>query len=170
MAFSQLDYTYVFRYMGMSNIFLQAWPLVSNAVKAVQSIADGGTQPDSSAENSIKGFIYGQAAVTGVSGVTPGAASTTGVTFTQPALRGLLSIEQAIAFQDSFVGATEAEGDAKIDAFREIARLRSEGQRLCGAIATQLGMRCVIRKYFYPNSQMFEMQTMEDLFPMAQYW
>lgn len=167
--FSQLDYAYVFRYMGMSNIFLEAWPLVPNAIKSAQSVADGGSQPDSSAENMIKAYIYGAAAVVGVNGVTPGGTSTTGVVFSQPAIRGLLTVEQAIAFQDALIGATEAEGDAKIDSYREIMRLRSEGQRLCDAIATTLGMRCVIKKYFYPNSSPFQMDTMQDLFPYSQY-
>jgi hypothetical protein len=169
MAFSQLDITYLHRFIGFGAIFSQAWPLVDNAIHAVESIADGGSQPDSSAENYIKGLIYGSAAVTGTAGVTPGGASTTGSTFAQPAIRGLLQIEQAIAFQDALIGATEAEGDAKIDAYREIARLRSEGQRYCNLIAVALGMKGVIRQVFFPSSPPFD-GTMDELFPYSQYW
>ena len=169
MSFSQLDRAYIRRFLGYGAIFLQAFPLVENAATAVQSLADGGTQPDSTSENMIKAWIYGSAAVTGTAGVTPGGASTTGTTFSQPAIRGLLQIEQAIAFQDALIGAVEAEGDAKMDSYREIARLRSEGQRICNQIAFTLGMKCVLQQVFFTSSAPFD-GSMRELFPFSQYW
>lgn len=170
--FNELDRTYIRRFVGFGAIFLQAWPLVENAITAIQSTADGGSRPDSSAENMVKGLIYGSAAVTGTQpGVVPGGASTTGVTFAQPALRGLLQIEAAIATQDELLGANSVGKGAavRLDAYREIARLRSEGQRLCSLIATTLGMSHVVRRVFYPNSAPFD-GSLAELFPYSQYW
>lgn len=170
--FSELDRTYIRRYIGVGATFVQAVPLVEQAMTAVQSIADGGSRPDASTENEIKGIVYGTAAVTGTAGVTPGGASTTGTTFSQPALRGLLQIEAAIAFQDALVGASEAEGDAKIDPYREMARLRNEGQRMCNRIAKMLGMRRVFAKIFFAGAGDDDVDNVgEEIFNFdARYW
>ncbi len=144
MSFSELDRTYIRRFVGFGAIFVQAEPRLENAITAVQSTADGGTRPDASTENQIKAYVYGSAAVAGVAGVTPGGASTTGSTFVQPALRGLLQIEQAIATLDVFMGASAVDGgDTQVDTAREGARLRKEGRRLCGMLARLLGMKGV---------------------------
>jgi hypothetical protein len=145
MSYSELDRSWIRRYIGYGSIFVQSEPRLENAIQATQSVADGGTRPDSSTENYIKGLIYGFAAVTtGTNGVTPGATSTTGVTFNTPAVRGLLQIENAIATQDTFLGAMSADNkEVQIDPVREVARLRSEGRRLCGQLARMLGMKGV---------------------------
>jgi hypothetical protein len=140
-----MDRVYVRRYVGYGAIFLQAEPRLENAITATQSVADGGSRPDASTENNIKGMLYGVAAVTGTQvGVTPGPASTTGVTFAMPALRGLVQIEANIANQDVFLGALKADGgEVEIDAYREMVRLRQEGRRLCHQLARMLGMKGV---------------------------
>lgn len=145
MSYSELDRTYIRRYIGYGAVYIQAEPRLETAISSTQSIADGGSRPDSSVENYVKGLIYGAAAVTGTqTGVTPGPVSTTGVTFAQPAIRGLLQIELAIAQQDVFLGALKADGgDAEIDPARERASLRKEGRRLCHALARILGLKGV---------------------------
>lgn len=148
MAYAELDKQYVRKYVGYGATWLQAEPRLENAILATQSVADGGGRPDSSTENYIKGLIYGTAAVTG-NGVTPGGTAQN-VTFAQPAIRGLLQIEAQIAFLDVQQGALQAD-EAKVDPARETARLRSEGQRLCHAMARMLGMRGVRSFYFYPG-------------------
>lgn len=144
MAYSETDRTWVRRYVGYGAVWLQAEPRLENALTATQSVSDGGGRPDSSTENNIKGIIYGVAAVVGTTGVTPGPASTTGLTFSTPALRGLITIENTIANQDVFLGALKADGgEVQIDPVREVGRLRQEGRRLCHQLARMLGMRGV---------------------------
>lgn len=152
--YSELDRTYVRKYVGFGAIFLQAEPRLENAITATQSVADGGARPDASTENYVKGIVYGTAAVTGSqSGVTPGPTSTTGVTFAQPALRGLLQIESNIARLDSFLGALSVDEDAtRVDTFRETVRLRIEGRRLANQLARMLGMRGVRADVFSPGT------------------
>jgi hypothetical protein len=140
-----MDRVYIRRYVGYGAIFLQAEPRLENAITATQSTADLGTRPDASTENNIKGLLYGIAAVTGTqTGVTPGPVSTTGVTFAMPAIRGLLQIEATITTQDAFLGTMSADGgEVKLDAYREMVRLRQEGRRLCHQLARMLGMKGV---------------------------
>jgi len=142
MAFSETDRTWIRRYLGYSGIWLQAEPRLENAITAVQSLADNGTRPDASTENNVKGIVYGFAAQPGVQGVTPGPASTTGAVFATPALPGLIQIEQSIALQSTFLGASSADGkEVEIDPARETARLRQEGRRLVNQLCHVLGMR-----------------------------
>lgn len=143
MAYSETQRTYIRKYVGFGAIYGQAEPRLENAVTATQSLADGGTRPDSSTENFILGLIFGTAAAGTVAGVAPGPTSNTGVLFATPATRGLIAIENAIAFQDAFVGTVKADNEAEVDPVRETKRLRSEGRRLCHALARMLGMRGV---------------------------
>jgi|SRR5579875_2166275 len=139
MAFSETDRTFIRHFLGFSAIFVQADLRLENAITACQSEADGGSRPDPSTENYIKGCIYGFAAVTGTAGVTPGPTSTTGATFSMPAQRGLIQIEAQIAQLDSLLGVLSADnGEAKLDTARERVRLCMEGRRLVNAVARQL--------------------------------
>lgn len=142
MAYSELDRTYIRRFVGYGAIFIQAEPRLENAITATQSTVDGGTRPDSSVENQIKGYVYGTAAVSG-GAVTPGGTDQS-TTFAQPALRGLLQIEAAIANLDTFMGASSVDGgDVVVDSARERASLGKQGRRLCGMLARMLGMKGV---------------------------
>lgn len=49
--------------MGAGSIFLQLFPKLESAITAVQSLADGGSQPDSSTENSIRTYLSKLAAL-----------------------------------------------------------------------------------------------------------
>lgn len=51
MAWSQQERALWRHFLGYSAIFKQADPRLENAVLAVSSLADGGTQPDSTSEN-----------------------------------------------------------------------------------------------------------------------
>lgn len=145
MALTETDRTWARRYVGFGAIFLQAEPRLEAALTNIQSVADGGARPDSSTENSVLGLIYGFAAVTsGTSGVTPGPTSRGATQFNTPALRGLITIEQSIALQDTFLGTQKADGgEVQIDPARETMRLRSEGRRLAHQLARMLGMKGV---------------------------
>ena len=160
MAFSETDRTWVRHFMGFSAIWLQADPRLENALTAAQSVADGGSRPDSSGENYVKALIYGQAAVAGTAGVTVGPVSTTGATFASPAQRGLIQIEASIAAQDAFMGALSVDGgEAKIHPAGEMVRLRMEGRRLVGAMCRMIGMKG-------PRVDVFStMQGTEDVDP-----
>jgi hypothetical protein len=143
-AFTETDRTWIRKYVGYAAIFLQAEPRLENAITACQSVADGGSRPDASTENYIKGILYGVAAVAGLQGVTPGPASTTLATYATPARVGLLQIEQFIDQQNVFLGASSADGkEVEIDPVREVWRLRREGKRRCNELARMLGMRGV---------------------------
>lgn len=171
MAFTETDRSWIRRYLGTGAIFLQAWPLIENAIGALQSTAEPpGTRPDSSSENALKALVYGLAEVQGVDGVVPGPTPQT-TTFSTPAVRGLIQVESAIAFQDQLIGTLEATGEARLDAFRETIRLRMEGRRLANMMARMLGMKRVISDVFSSSSRNDEEPvTMEDLFPAARNW
>ncbi|SRR6266404_4020015 len=169
MAYTETDRAWIRRYMGTGAIFLQAVPLIESAVSATQSIAENGSRPDSSEENHIKGIVYGFAAVVGVDGVPQGGA-VQNVAFSTPAIRGLITIEASIAQQDIFLGTLEAVGEAKLDAFREMIRLRSEGKRLAYSLAHKLGMKRPISNVFASNSREAPTATMADIFPDSRFW
>jgi hypothetical protein len=139
--FSELDRSYIRKYVGYGAVYVQAEPRLETAITTIQSQADGGSRPDSSEENAIKILIYGSNAVTGTA-VTPGGTAQD-TTFAQPALLGLLQIEQYLDIQTAFLGAGKADNDVTIDPARESARLRKEGRRLCHAMARKLGMKGV---------------------------
>jgi hypothetical protein len=127
-AFNEQDRVFLRTFLGFGGIFHQADPRLENAITSVQSVADGGTRPDSSTENFVKARVYGQAAVVGPPAI--------------PALRGLLQIEANIATLDVQAGARKA-GKVDLDSFREMIRLRREGRRMAATVAYQLGMRGV---------------------------
>jgi hypothetical protein len=139
--YSETDRTWIRHFGGWGAIYQQADPRLEAAISATQSVADGGTRPDSNGENLIKALIYGQAAVVGTAGVTvSGTAQNTA--FASPAQRGLIQIEANIAMQDTFLGTSSADGgEVKINPAREMIRLRSEGRRLVNAMCIVLGLR-----------------------------
>jgi hypothetical protein len=139
--YSELDRTYIRRWVGFGAIYLQAEPRLESAISATQSIADGGSRPDSSTENFVKSILWGSAATTGTSGVTPGG-TTQDIAFAMPFVRGLIQVESNIARLDAFVGAIKVDKDAtEIDSGREVKRLRAEGRRLVHALTRMLGMK-----------------------------
>lgn len=54
MAFTEAERVQIRKYLGFAAIYLQAQPLLENAITAVQSIAEGGSRPDSSTEDEIR--------------------------------------------------------------------------------------------------------------------
>ena len=135
MAFAEYDRVQIRHFLGYGATWLQAFPLVENAITAVQSVSDGGSRPDSSTETWIKALIYGAAAQVGPPAL--------------PAVRGLVTIEASIANQDTLIGVTQAgKGAATLGPLQETARLKSEGRRLCKQLARMLGMKRVIADVF----------------------
>lgn len=137
--FSETDRVWARHFLGYAGQFVQADLRCENALTGIQSISDGGSRPDSSSEAYIKACIYGFAASTGVGGVTVGP-TPQDVTFSYPAQRGLIQIEAQIAQLDAMLGASEVDGDIKVNPARETARLRMEGRRVVTAMATMLGV------------------------------
>ncbi len=140
MSYSEQDRVYVRHFLGFAAVFAQADPRLENSITAVQSLADGGSRPDSSTENYVKSLVYGNAAVSGAQPVLNGTAQNT--VFAVPSMRGLLQIEQNIETLDAFMGALESDsGEAKLDSAREMLRLRAEGRRKVRHMARMLGMK-----------------------------
>jgi len=149
-AYSELDRVYVRKYVGYpGGLWTQAEPRLENAILATQSLAENGTRPDSSAENYIKGLVYGTTAVAGTA-VTPGGAAQN-TTLSQPATLGLLAIDQQLSTMWSFAFAMKAD-EADVDTYRAMVQLRAEGRRLAHALATALGMKGVRRDAFSPGN------------------
>lgn len=137
MAFSEQDRVYIRRYLGFSAIFLQADPRLEAAVTAVQSETDGGSRPDANTENEIKGLIYGTVAQGG-NAVTLGPAAQN-VQFAMPATHGLIAIDQLLATMWPIAFAVNADGgEARIDTYRAMIQLRTEGRRLVHRMAKML--------------------------------
>jgi len=57
MAFVEADRVQVRRFLGYAQINLEADPRLESALDSAQSIADGGSRPDSTAENMIKALL-----------------------------------------------------------------------------------------------------------------
>lgn len=153
MAYAELDRVYLRHFVGFGAIFMQAEPRLENAITATQSVADGGARPDSSTENFIKGLIYGAAAQcskTTPNGVTPGPVAQN-ASFAIPAAPGLLEIEQKSSAMWGITFASKAD-EATIDTYRGMIQLRSEGRRLCHALAKMLGMKGVRADVFSPGT------------------
>ncbi len=50
MAWTEADRVKIRNALGFGAIFLQAYPMLENAITSVQAISDGGTRPDNSTE------------------------------------------------------------------------------------------------------------------------
>ena len=111
MAFTESDRVKIRTYLCYPQLFLQADPRLESAISAVQSIADGGTRPDDSAE------LYVKAIVTDLETVDTKLKALWG-----PAL------------------ATRAD-DVSLDVPRARAMLCAEGRRLVNRLAAQLDTR-----------------------------
>jgi hypothetical protein len=57
MAFSQQDRVNVRHFLGFGSIFKQADLRLENALTSIQSVADGGSQPDSTSENAVRAIV-----------------------------------------------------------------------------------------------------------------
>ena len=57
MAFSQANRVSIRKYLGAGSVFGQLFPKLENAITAVQSTADGGSQPDNSTELSVLSIL-----------------------------------------------------------------------------------------------------------------
>jgi hypothetical protein len=83
-VFSESDRVAIREFMGFSAIFLQAEPLLENAITAIQAVADGGTRPDQSSETRVKAIIQSlQAVEDAIDGILT--ANTLGFAFTTKA-------------------------------------------------------------------------------------
>jgi hypothetical protein len=128
-AFSELDRSYIRKALRFSAIFLQGDPRLETAITSLQSLADGGSRPDSTSENSVKALIYGQAAQAGPA-VQPGG-TPQNMAFSIPARQGILNIYSAIdgLIPISFVLSADNH-EAEIDPVRGRALLRTMARDL----------------------------------------
>ncbi|MCL2450476.1 MAG: hypothetical protein FWD17_16130 [Polyangiaceae bacterium] len=134
MAYSELDRTYIRKFLGFSAIYLQGDPRLENAILATSSVADGGGRPDSNAENAVKALLYGTAAQAGTTGVTLGP-DAQNVTFATPARPGLVNIKSALDGLIPISYALKADGEAEIDPARGAAILRRMGREMVAELA-----------------------------------
>lgn len=110
MAFTEAERVEIRKYMGAGSIYLQLFPKLENAITSVQSIADGGSQADSSTEDSIRSYLTKLAA--------------------------LETKLEALHCQAQVVQAGRDE--VMLDVAKGIFLLRSEGRRMVGTIARSL--------------------------------
>ena len=152
MAYSQQDRVWIRHFLGFSSTFYQFDPRLENAISATQAEGDGGTLPDSSTENNVKGLVYGFAAVTtGTTGVTPGPTAQS-IVFNTPARIGLVQLQANLDLLMASQGATEADGgDVKLDVAREDRRIRNQGRAMVQEMCRILGMKAARADIFSPS-------------------
>lgn len=56
-TYTEADRVKIRRWLGFSALYLQADPRLENAIKATQSVADGGTRPDDTTVLAIKDYL-----------------------------------------------------------------------------------------------------------------
>jgi hypothetical protein len=153
--YSEQDRTYVRWYCGWSATFLQAEPRLENAISSTQSIADGGTRPDSNTENLIKGIIYGTNSQTGTGTVVNPGPTAQNSQFAMPASFGLLQVDQQLSTLWAVALVRSADkGEQQLDVPRAMAMLRMEGRRLAFRLARALGLKSVRVDVFSSRSAM----------------
>jgi hypothetical protein len=111
MAFVEADRVQIRLYVGASAIFASLWPALENAISASQSVADGGSRPDSSTETLVKSIL-------------------TTLQQIDAARVNLLTKFHAVKVDE-----------LTVDAVRGTAALRQEGRILVGRLCSTLGMR-----------------------------
>jgi hypothetical protein len=97
----------------------RSWSRLEVAITAAQSISDGGAQLTSAVEESIR-----------------------------TTLAKLITIDSAITDMTELSFVKEAEG-TKINSARAVFMQKIEGERLIKNIATALGMKALVRSYFF---------------------
>jgi hypothetical protein len=106
MPFTEADRVKIRKYLGYAQIFIGADPSLENAIDSCQSIVDGGSRPDNSAELMILGV-----------------------------LAEIEAIETALKeHRESCLDNVQV-GNIKTDALRAMAGLRAEGRRMIGYLA-----------------------------------
>lgn len=108
------------KYLGYASIYLQQEPRLENAITGVQSIADGGSQPDNSVELLIR-----------------------------DTLAKLAQIDAAILDEVTNCIGNVKIGNITQDNVRGVAAMRAEGRRYVGYLADPLSTRPV-RDVFSP--------------------
>ena len=119
MAFSELERVNIRKYLGIPRLFINANPLLENAMTALQSQADGGSLPTSDTENTIR--LY---------------------------LTKLATIETQIDSMIVQVAVSEVSNEAKLDAGRGMAILKKHGTDTIQAISNLIGMQ-PFKPFFY---------------------
>src|ERR1700677_687396 len=108
MAFSTQDRVNVRHFMGFGAIFRQADLRIENALTAVQSISDGGSQPDSTSENAVRAIVS-----------------------------DLLEVECLLKAQWKSFSVNQV-SKVRMDAIRAMGALRMEGRRLVTSLSSVL--------------------------------
>jgi hypothetical protein len=108
MAFTQQDKANIRHFLGYGAIFKQADLRLENAMQAVESVSDGGSQPDSTSENAVRSIVA-----------------------------DLLTVECVLKNLWVQMQAGQV-GKNKIDALRGAAGVRAEGRRLVTGLSVVL--------------------------------
>lgn len=114
MAYTEADRVQIRHFMGGGALFHGLYPLLESAMVTTQSIADGGSQVDSSTETAIKATV------------------TSCIT---------LETQLANLWSKMLAGTVD---EIKIDPPRAMAALRMEGRRLSGSLARYLGFNAAL--------------------------
>jgi hypothetical protein len=107
-AFTETNRVAIRKALGFAAIYIQADPMLENAITAVQSVADGGSRPDSSTEDAILAYLV-----------------------------SLAAIDTILESAQGCLGTIKVD-DVEIDAVRAEALLKSRARRLVGFIGDAL--------------------------------
>jgi hypothetical protein len=110
MSFTESDRVKIRKYMGAGSVFKQLFPKLENAITAVQSTTDGGSQTDNSTELSILSII-------------------TKLETIETKIEGLYCQVQVVEVNKKEVVLNTAQG---------LYLLRSEGRRMIGVLSRTL--------------------------------
>ena len=122
MAFTESDRVQIRKYMGTGSIFLQLYPILENAISAVQALADGGSRPDNSTELEIR-----------------------------VQLANIVNIETKITcLYDQLEIITAGQEKVEINATRALYVLKNEGRRFIGNLSRLLACAPMF-DYFSPQ-------------------
>jgi hypothetical protein len=108
-------------YLGAGNLFLQRWPRVESAIDSIRATADGGTQPDNSAQLEVIAILARLAVY-------------------EATIDDLLTTPDIMKAEE--VG---------LDPARGLVTVRMQARSLCSRMATMLGMDGVLADAFAPG-------------------
>ena len=133
MAFTEADRVQIRKYLGFAAIYIQAEPLLENAISAVQAVTDpGGSRPDNTTELDIKSLLV-----------------------------KLQAVDAKLDDLDCL--GTAQVGKIAIDPVRGQIAVRMRGRELVGRLANALALNGPIRDVFSPGAvRPMDMPQLED--------
>lgn len=130
MAFTEANRDQIRTYLGFPKLYISANPFLESAITAIQTVAEGGSQPDASIENAVLAALTQLNNIDGY------------ISQIQQNIVNLAVTEVPVSLSN---GAT-----LKQDYARAIAILRREGTNTINEIAFRLGVK-PLRPFYYSD-------------------